>query len=95
MIYESTPSFPKQEMYGLTSQMRKASISVISNIAEGQGRLTAGEWRQRTRSAVVALKLRFMSDDVHAATRRQIKRTSVALNNFIDFVRNRESRKQT
>jgi len=39
-IYRATESFPKAEIYGLTSQLRRASVSVASNIAEGQGRLT-------------------------------------------------------
>jgi four helix bundle protein len=45
-IYTLTRSFPKDEMYGLTSQMRRASVSVASNIAEGRGRLNPGEFRQ-------------------------------------------------
>jgi four helix bundle protein len=45
-VYEATQAFPAKELYGLTSQMRRASCSVVSNIAEGQGRLTYGEWRQ-------------------------------------------------
>lgn len=35
LVYELTKTFPKEEIYGLTSQMRRASISVPSNIAEG------------------------------------------------------------
>jgi four helix bundle protein len=45
-IYELTRAFPKDEMYGLTSQLRRASVSVASNIAEGRGRMTEGEFRQ-------------------------------------------------
>jgi four helix bundle protein len=37
-IHEVTKDFPKQEIYGMTSQMRRASVSIPSNIAEGSGR---------------------------------------------------------
>ena len=45
-IYKLTQAFPRHELYGLTSQMRRASISTASNIAEGRGRITPGEFRQ-------------------------------------------------
>jgi four helix bundle protein len=45
-IYKLTRTFPKEELYGLTSQMRRASVSVASNIAEGRGRLNPAEFRQ-------------------------------------------------
>jgi len=46
LIYCVTESFPRQEMYGLTAQIRRAAVSVPSNIAEGQGRLSRNEFRQ-------------------------------------------------
>src|SRR5271167_4039929 len=45
-VYMQTRSFPKEELYGLTQQMRRAAVSVPSNIAEGQGRLSKNEFRQ-------------------------------------------------
>lgn len=39
-VYEITRGFPKEEMFGLSSQLRRASVSVMSNIAEGKGRST-------------------------------------------------------
>jgi len=45
-IYRLTQKFPREEMYGLTSQIRRSAVSVPSNIAEGHGRLNKGEYRQ-------------------------------------------------
>jgi four helix bundle protein len=44
-IYKLTENFPKSEIYGLISQMRRASVSVPSNIAEGAARQTQKEFR--------------------------------------------------
>ena len=43
-IYGLTASFPSSEQFGLTNQMRRASVSIASNIAEGNGRSTKGEY---------------------------------------------------
>jgi four helix bundle protein len=45
-VYKVTSAFPKYELYGLTTQLRRAAVSVPCNIAEGQGRLTHGEFQQ-------------------------------------------------
>ena len=45
VVYEATRAFPKEEAYGLTSQMRRAAVSIPSNIAEGCGR-SDGEFKR-------------------------------------------------
>jgi four helix bundle protein len=51
MVYDFTRAFPKEEVFGLTSQMRRASISIASNIAEGSARGTKRDFRQFVRLA--------------------------------------------
>jgi len=45
-VYKSTESLPQDERFGLTSQIRRSVVSVSSNIAEGAGRNTKGEFNQ-------------------------------------------------
>ncbi len=45
-IYRLSAKFPKQEVYGLTSQIRRAAVSIPSNIAEGHDKATRGEFIQ-------------------------------------------------
>jgi len=70
LIYEATAEFPKHEIYGITSQMRRASVSIASNIAEGSARGTRRHFRQFVKQAegsncelqtqlVIAKRLRF------------------------------------
>jgi four helix bundle protein len=44
-VYRFTTSFPREEMYGLTNQIRRAGVSVPSNIAEGYGKLSREQYR--------------------------------------------------
>ena len=58
-IYRATQKFPKDELYGLTSQMRRAAVSVASNIAEGKGRYSRKEFAQflyRARGSLLELE---------------------------------------
>lgn len=45
-VYELSKTFPREELYGLTSQLRRSVISIPSNIAEGSGRNHVGEFKQ-------------------------------------------------
>ncbi len=45
-VYRLTRDFPREEQYGLTNQVRRSAVLIPSNIAEGQGRLSVGEFRQ-------------------------------------------------
>lgn len=93
-IYKVTQSFPKSEIYGLTSQMRRASISVASNIAEGRGRLNVAEFRQFLGLAqgsifelktqlVIAKNLGFTSEDSSGEADSLADEVSKILRTFI------------
>jgi four helix bundle protein len=101
VVYRVTAAFPPEELYGLTSQLRRASVRACSCIAEGQGRLTPGEHRQFLGQArgslfeieaqcIAANRLGFLTDDSHASVIRELRRTGKALSGFIAWVRRQE-----
>ena len=72
-VYSASAAFPKEEIYGLTSQMRRAAVSIPSNIAEGQGRnsrkeflhhlgIAYGSLRELERQLLVALRLKYVAE---------------------------------
>ena len=54
-VYRTTAKYPREEIYGLVSQMRRAAVSVPSNIVEGQGRHGIAEFRHFLRQACGSL----------------------------------------
>jgi four helix bundle protein len=62
-IYRVTGSFPREELYGLTSQLRRAAVSVPSNIAEGQARFSRKEFHHflsQARGSLVEIETQLM-----------------------------------
>lgn len=101
-IYAVTEDFPKSEIYGLTSQMRRAAVSVPSNIAEGAARFSTKEFLQYLNIAggslseldtqiILAANLGFMDTDQYAELERRIEKTSSLLAGMIRSVRKRIS----
>ncbi|WDI31827.1 four helix bundle protein [Hyphococcus flavus] len=56
ICYEATSAFPKEELYGMTSQMRRCSVSIAANIAEGYGRDSDGSFIQFLRISQGSIK---------------------------------------
>ena len=74
-VYLHTRGFPKEEMYGLAAQLRRAAVSVPSNIAEGQGRLSKKEFKhflslsrgsllEVETQVLIAADLHYLSSDI-------------------------------
>jgi len=100
-VYDVTARFPKAEIYGLTSQLRRAAIGVVSNIAEGQGRLTYGEWRKSLSDArgslyeveaqcITAERLKFINQRELQEITWLLRNAGRALAGFINWVRAKE-----
>jgi four helix bundle protein len=97
-VYECTETFPKSEGYGLTSQMRRAAVSVASNIAEGQGRLTPGEFAQflgHSRGSLleletqleIAFELKFIDEASYESVMQESYQVLGLVNRLIESLR--------
>ena len=73
-VYTTSKSFPREEVYGLTSQLRRAAVSIPSNIAEGQGRRTTadfmrhlsisyGSLREVETQTLIAVRLQYLTTE--------------------------------
>ena len=98
-VYRATENFPKAEVYGLTSQIRRAVTSIPANIAEGQGRRLTKEflyflanargslWELDTHLESAA-RLGFLSSEVHEELRSQLDEVGRILNGLMRSVTN-------
>jgi four helix bundle protein len=100
-VYSATEEFPKQELFGLVSQLRRASVGVVSHLAEGQGRLTVGEWRQMLSQArgslyevqaqvIAAHRLGFLNEAEAQHLKKRARIVGKLLAGLIRWVRKRE-----
>lgn len=92
--YELTGVFPRQEQFGLTSQMRRSSVNVLSNIAEGYGRgsrqdsvrflrMARGSLFELEVQCIAALDLGFPAAEGHAALQEAIDSIAKPLSGLI------------
>jgi four helix bundle protein len=95
-IYELTAKFPNHELYGLTSQMRRAAVSMPSNIAEGKGRTTdrdftlflchaRGSVYELQTQAKIAEHLEYLSAESAQNLKAMLDRVGRMLNGLISF----------
>lgn len=97
-LYRATERFPKVEIYGLTSQLQRAGVSVVSNVAEGQGRLTRGEFAHflgQARGSLleletqleIALELGFLEQSEFNQLSHRVEEVNKLLNGLISSLR--------
>jgi four helix bundle protein len=97
-VYQTTRSFPRDETYGLTSQMRRAAVSVPSNIAEGRGRFSHKELVQYLLNArgslleletqiILANRLGYVSADRTENLTKTVEETARMLNALMNTIK--------
>jgi len=97
-VYRHTEGFPKTELYGLTSQIRRSAGSIPANIAEGQGRRLGGEFLQFLANArgslleldthlEIAVRLGMLTKESHAVLMEQLIEVRKLLNGLMRSIR--------
>jgi four helix bundle protein len=101
-VYKTTKTMPREELYGLTSQMRRAAVSIPSNIAEGEGRRTSGQFlhmlcisygslRELETQVALASRLGFIDDEDCRAVIEQCAEVGRLLNGLMKSLKPRVS----
>lgn len=97
-VYRATRDFPREEQFGLTSQMRLAAVSTASNIVEGCARHTErdylyfldmayGSSRELEYQVSLARRLQYLDNDIHASLAPACEENSKVLNGLIRSLR--------
>jgi four helix bundle protein len=101
-VYAETRGFPKEELYGLTSQMRRAAVSIPSNIAEGKGRSTdrdrslffyhaRGSLLELETQVLIAQRLKYLTPPRAEALTKLSTELGRMLNSLIQSIKSPES----
>ena len=96
-IYQLTSRFPREEIYGLTSQLRRASVSISSNIAEGCGKRTSkdfinflynamGSYKEVENQLLIALELNYLDSKITKNILEKFNVFGKMLTNFIKYI---------
>ena len=97
-VYRATSTFPREEIFGLTSQMRRAAVSVPSNIVEGCGRHTEADYlrfldisngsaREVQYQVTLAFRLGFLPKETYSSLKKLADETARVLNGLIHGIR--------
>lgn len=98
-IYTLTKKFPKEELYGLTSQIRRAAVSIMSNIAEGFDRrsdkefsnflaIARGSTAEAQNDLYIALDLKYISKEEFNKTHEEAKNVAKQINGLMNYLKN-------
>jgi four helix bundle protein len=103
-VYTMSASFPKEEVYGLTSQIRRSAVSILSNIAEGMGRqhsndkihflhISRGSLYELEAQLLIASDLQYLNPEHSKILDEQIQTSRKLLNGFINYIKERNHAK--
>ncbi|MCD6175166.1 MAG: four helix bundle protein [Planctomycetes bacterium] len=103
MVYRETSNFPKEELFGLTRQLRRAAVSIPSNIVEGSGRdseadylrflnIAYGSASETCYQLSLAYRLEYMSDNSYRKIEQKSDKTARVLNGLINALRRNKNK---
>ena len=98
LIYQLTNTFPKEEVFGLTNQIRRAAVSIPSNIAEGAARnsnkefiqflyISLGSQQELDTQFLIAKKLEYLTEDQYNEINIKIETVGKLLNGLIKYLK--------